>query len=68
MLVETDMDWATLIFEQNLSRSIDTYLGLERRLARMFYVRTYWAREQVGRRLDIGGAYGVEAKIRGELD
>ncbi|HCH64961.1 MAG: hypothetical protein CL927_14925 [Deltaproteobacteria bacterium] len=68
LLVEKDLEWATLIFEQNLSRSIDTYLGLERRLARMFYVRTYWAREQVGRRLDIGGAYGVEAKIRGELD
>jgi autotransporter translocation and assembly factor TamB len=68
LLVEKDMDWATLIFEQNLSRSIDTYLGLERRLARMFYLRTYWAREQVGRRLDIGGAYGFEAKIRGELD
>ena len=68
LLVEKDLDWATLIFEQNLSRSIDTYLGLERRLARMFYLRTYWAREQVGRRLDIGGAYGFEANIRGELD
>ena len=68
LLVEKDLDWATLIFEQNLSRSIDTYLGLERRLARMFYLRTYWAREQVGRRLDIGGAYGFEANVRGELD
>lgn len=68
LLVEKDLDWATLIFEQNLSRSVDTYLGLERRLARMFYLRTYWAREQVDRRLDIGGAYGFEASVRGEVD
>jgi hypothetical protein len=68
LLVEKDLDWATLIFEQNLSRSGDTYLGLERRLARLFYVRSYWAREQVGRRLDLGGAYGLEANIRGEID
>ena len=68
LLVEKDLDWATLIFEQNLSRSGDTYLGLERRLARLFYVRSYWAREQVGRRLDLGGAYGLEANVRGEID
>jgi len=68
LLVEKDLDWSTLIFEQNLSRSGDTYLGLERRLARLFYVRTYWAREQVGRRLDLGGAYGLEASVRGEID
>ena len=68
LLVEKDLDWATLIFEQNLSRSGDTYLGLERRLARLFYVRSYWAREQVGRRLDLGGAYGLEASVRGEID
>lgn len=68
LLVEKDLDWATLIFEQNLSRSVDTYLGLERRLARIFYLRTYWARDQKGRRLDIGGAYGLEANVRGEFD
>lgn len=68
LLVEKDLDWTTLIFEQNLSRAVDTYIGFEKRLARLFYVRTYWARDQVGRRLDIGGAYGLELKLRTEFD
>lgn len=68
LLVEKDIDWGTLIFEQNLSRAVDTYIGFEKRLARLFYLRTYWGRDQVGRRLDIGGAYGLELKIRTELD
>ena len=68
LLVEKDLDWTTLIFEQNLSRAVDTYIGFEKRLARLFYVRTYWARDQVGRRLDIGGAYGLELKLLTEFD
>ncbi len=68
LLVEKDLDWGTLIFEQNLSRAVDTYIGFEKRLARLFYLRTYWARDQVGRRLDIGGAYGLELKVRTEFD
>jgi hypothetical protein len=68
LLVEKDFDWGTLIFEQNLYRTSDTYLGFEKRLARKLYTRAYWAREQVGRRLNIGGAYGAELNLRWELD
>ena len=68
LLVEKDFDWGTLIFEQNLARNSDTYLGFEKRLARKLYTRGYWAREQVGRRLNIGGAYGAELNLRWELD
>ncbi len=68
LLVEKDLDWATLIFEQNLSRRVDTFVGFEKRLARLLYVRTYWGRDQVGRRLDIGGAYGLELNVRAEVD
>lgn len=68
LLVEKDFEWGTLIFEQNLARTSDTYLGFEKRLARKLYTRGYWAREQVGRRLNIGGAYGAELNLRWELD
>ena len=57
-----------MIFEQNLTRVSDTYLGLEQRLARTLFARTYWASEQHGRHLAIGGAYGLEMKVRWELD
>ena len=39
-----------MIFEQNISRSTDTYLGIEQRLAKLY--ATYWGSEQVGRYTD----------------
>lgn len=68
ILAEKDLDWATLILEQNLSRLSDTYIGLERRLANRLYLRGYWARQQVGRQLNTGGAWGLDFRLRWELD
>jgi hypothetical protein len=67
-LTDLGMDGGMMILEQNISRASDTYLGFEQRLARTLYARTYWGSEQVGRFLDVGGAYGVEMKVRWELD
>jgi hypothetical protein len=73
LLYENELDDVSLpgmlmIFEQNITRASDTYLGLEQRLARTLYARSYWASEQRGRHLPIGGAYGLEVKVRWELD
>jgi autotransporter translocation and assembly factor TamB len=68
LIAEKDLDWSTVIFEQNISRISDSYVALERRLADRLYARTYWARQQLGRSLDIGGAYGLEFNVRWELD
>lgn len=68
ILAEKDLDWATLILEQNLSRLSDTYIGLERRLANRLYLRSYWARQQVGRQLNTGGAWGLDFRVRWEVD
>jgi hypothetical protein len=73
LLYENELDdlglpGTLMIFEQNLTRVSDTYLGLEQRLARTLFARTYWASEQHGRHLAIGGAYGLEMKVRWELD
>lgn len=68
ILAEKDLDWATLILEQNLSRLSDTYIGLERRLANRLYLRSYWARQQVGRQLNTGGAWGLDFRMRWEVD
>jgi hypothetical protein len=67
-LDDLGMPGTLMIFEQNLTRVSDTYLGLEQRLARTLFGRTYWASEQHGRHLAIGGAYGLEMKVRWELD
>ena len=67
-LSDVGLPGTLMIFEQNISRSSDTYLGIEQRLARTLYARTYWGSEQVGRYLDLGGAYGFDVKIRWELD
>jgi hypothetical protein len=67
-LSDVGLPGTMMIFEQNISRSSDTYLGIEQRLARTLYARTYWGSEQVGRYLDLGGAYGFDVKIRWELD
>ena len=68
ILAEKDLDWATLILEQNVSRLSDTYVGLERRLANRLYVRGFWARQQVGRQVSIGGAWGLDFNLRWEVD
>ncbi len=68
IIAEKDLDWATIILEQNLSRLSDTYVSLERRLANRLYMRGFWAREQVGRQLNIGGAWGLNVNLRWELD
>ena len=67
-LSDVGLPGSLMIFEQNISRASDTYLGFEQRLARKLFARTYWGSEQVGRYLDIGGAYGLEMKVRWELD
>ena len=71
LLVEGELPWwkdSSLVVEQNMIRTSDTYLGLEKRLARRLYARTFWAREQEGRYLPVGGAYGLDIRIRLELD
>ena len=67
-LADVGLPGTMMIFEQNISRSTDTYLGIEQRLARKLYARTYWGSEQVGRYTDLGGAYGFDVKVRWELD
>lgn len=67
-LTDVGLPGSLMILEQNISRANDTYLGFEQRLARTLYARTYWGSEQVGRFLDVGGAYGLEMKVRWELD
>ncbi len=67
-LADVGLPGTMMIFEQNISRSTDTYLGIEQRLARKLYARTYWGSEQVGRYMDLGGAYGFDVKVRWELD
>jgi hypothetical protein len=42
-------------------------MGFEKRLARQLFLRSYWASEQIGRTLPIGGALGVETNIRWEI-
>lgn len=69
LLAEKEIGWDTrVLLEQNLSRTSDTYIGLEKRLARTLYARSYWASMEYGRSLNIGGAYGVDFKLRWELD
>lgn len=68
-LAEKDLGWdTTLILEQNLSRTSDTYIGFDKQLARTLYTRAYWASQQYGRSLPIGGAYGLDVNLRWELD
>ncbi len=69
LLAEKDITEDTrLTLEQNLNRVDDTYLSLEQRLARRLYLRGYWATEQEGRYMEIGGAYGLDFNLRWELD
>jgi len=67
-LSDLGLNGSMMILEQNISRASDTYVGFEQRLARQLYARGYWGSEQVGRFLDVGGAYGLEMKVRWELD
>jgi hypothetical protein len=67
-LADVGLPGTMMIFEQNISRSTDTYLGIEQRLARTLFARTYWGSEQVGRYMDLGGAYGFDVKVRWEID
>jgi len=64
-----DLGWrgGTFVFEQNVAGGRDTYLGLEQRLARRLYLRGFWSSQQEERSLSIGGAYGLEVKLRWEL-
>ena len=41
-LADVGLPGTMMIFEQKISRSTDTYLGTEQRLARKLYARTYW--------------------------
>ncbi len=69
LLAEKDIGEGTRVtLEQNLNRVDDTYLSLEQRLARRLYLRGYWATEQEGRYMEIGGAYGVDFNLRWELN
>jgi hypothetical protein len=69
VLAEWDLGWeTTAILEQNLARGTDTYVGLEKRLARKLYARTYWAGEEYGRNVQVPGAVGLDVNIRWELD
>jgi translocation and assembly module TamB len=69
LLAEKDVSMdTTVVFETNLVRQNDWYVGLERRLAERLYLRGYRATEQQGRQLGSVGAYGAEFNIRWELD
>ncbi len=69
LLAEKDLGWdTTLILEQNLSRTSDAYIGFDKQLARTLYMRAYWASQQYGRSLPIGGAYGLDVNLRWEFD
>ena len=68
LIAEKDLGWSTIIVEQNISRFSDTYVGVEKRLADRLYARSYFASEQLGRSLAIGGAWGAEFNVRWEID
>ena len=52
-------------FGTELGPGTDTYVGLEKRLARKLYARSYWAREEYGRNVRVPGAVGVDFKFDG---
>ena len=69
LLAEKDLGRdTTIIIEQEVPDISGTYIGLEKRLADKLYSRGYWASDQIGRHLDIGGAWGLEFNVRWELD
>lgn len=71
LVVEKDIGppWdVTLTGEVNVVQLGDSFASLEKRLARRLYVTAFWSSTQVGRSLDIGGAYGAEFILRWDLD
>ena len=57
-----------LIFEQNIYRLSDYYLGFEQKLSRSLYARGFWSGESLGGPAVRGGAYGLEFNVRWEVD
>lgn len=69
LLAEKDLGWDTrLVLEQNLLDASDTYIALDKQLAKTLYARIYWASQQYGRSLAIGGAYGLDVNLRWEFN
>ena len=62
-----DFDF-TLEKRLDVNLASDWYLSVERRLAEKLYATAYAATRQEGRSLPIGAAYGVEFKLKWELD
>ena len=54
--------------EQNLLDASETYIALDKQLAKTLYARIYWASQQYGRSLAIGGAYGLDVNLRWEFN
>lgn len=65
-----DLGWkgGLLILEQNISGQQDTYIGLEQRLTRRLYLRTWYSTEQQERALELGGAVGLDVSFRWEFE
>ena len=69
LLAEKDLGWDTrLVLEQNLLDASETYIALDKQLAKTLYARIYWASQQYGRSLAIGGAYGLDVNLRWEFN
>ena len=71
LLVEGQLPWwegSTVAVEQNIFRASDRTLTLERRILQSLFASGFWAQEQEGRYLPIGGAYGLDLGVRWELE
>jgi hypothetical protein len=58
----------TVIGEFPLSNQLDIYWAIEKNVSRNLYTSLYWSRQQRERNLNIGGAYGLDIKLRWELE
>jgi hypothetical protein len=71
LVVEKDIGgpWdLTVTGEVNIVQIGDTYMSLEKRIAKRLFMTAFWSSTQEGRSLDIGGAFGTEFTFRWDLD
>jgi len=71
LVIEKDVPapWdLTILGEVLLDNQLDQYWAVEKNLSRNLYTTAYWSSQQRERYLDIGGAYGVDLKVRWEID
>jgi len=71
LVIEKDVPepWnLTVLGEVLLDNQLDQYWAVEKNLRSNLYTTAYWSSQQRERYLDIGGAYGVDLKVRWEID